>query len=165
MRMLSFSEPDIRTAPCPPGSIARRQRGGLLVNVLLGMALLGALVAGAYASFQQAGTQDDIMRVVKNSHYLSNEVRALAKTTAPNSGQAWSDAISALVVAAPSQFDAFTLHLDPVDSNIFELRFSGLGNTTCRRLRANPAILGPGLMGVRCRNADRVFIAYQFARR
>ena len=163
MSMLTGSRAGVRGSAV--ASTRERQRGGLLLNVLLGMVLLAALVAGAYASFQQASAQNEVMRVVKNSHYLSSEVRALARTTAQNSGQAWSEAISALVHAAPSQFDAFTLHLDPLDSNIFELRFAGLDNTTCRRLRDNPAMLGPGLSGVRCRNAGRVSIAYQFTLR
>lgn len=161
---LSLSEIDswLRLFVRPASVGSRRTRGGLLISVVLGLLLLMSLLAGTYGYFRQGADAREVSRITQKAQVASAEARMMWKHTLSASSGGWAAELANIATIAPHNFNGMQIHVDPTDSNIFELRFSNVDAGTCRRLRDRAGILGPGLHNVRCRNFDRVFIAYRF---
>lgn len=108
----------------------RRKRGGLLIDVILGLLLLVGLLAGAYAYFQQGSSSSEQSALNSRFVALSADVRQQYFTV---SGYGTGDITTAVESASSLPASAFDDTVITGGSN-FTIEISGIPENICNNL-------------------------------
>ncbi len=123
-----------------PAVASRRKRGGLLIDIILGLLLLVGLLYGAYSYFQQGSTSRDLAAMNSRFIALSSEVRAqYANATTYGAANAnITTAVQNGSTLKPAEFRNVTI---TGNGNTFTITITNLDSVVCTRLQG--ADLGP----------------------
>ena len=129
-----------------PAMASRRKRGGLLLDIILGLLLLVGLIYGAYSYFQQGSTSQDLSSMNSRFVALSSEVRAqYANASGGYTTGNITTAVQGASTIKPSEFRNVTI---TGAGNSFTIAISNLSTVVCTRLSTSD--LGPRSSGATC---------------
>lgn len=133
-------------APVPA---SRRKRGGLLIDIILGLLLLVGLLYGAYSYFQQGSTSRDLASINSRFIALSSEVRAQYANSVDYPATINATNVRTNSTIKPAEFRNVTIAGS--GGNTFTIAIGNLTNVICTRLLT--ADLGPRSSGAACTGA------------
>ena len=135
------SQHEAQHVPCP-----RRKRGGLLLDIILGLLLLVGLIYGAYSYFQQGSTSQDLADINSRFVALSAEVRAQHANSVNYPNTLNTAFVRNNSTIKESQFRNVTIAA--TGGQTFTIAIGNLSDVVCNRLLT--ADLGPRSSGAAC---------------
>lgn len=140
---------------------SRRRRGGLLIQVILGMLLLAVLATATYSYFRQSSARAEVMSWTSNLRLMSLEVRD-AFPSPPGDRRGATDYLIARTRLDPRLYERNDVWFAGSARNYVELRIRTMSRQTCQRLAQSPALFGSHLKEITCPAGSNSSMRFQF---